>query len=211
MTRGGKVVYAGIKAGAGAAAGPGAAARDLGGATLLPGFQDSHGHLLLAAHSLLNAQLAPVKVCGPVGGRVLQATESAQPPASSWPFPHAHAPTPTPARPCPHTPTPVGQYGGTAPQRNAVTVPPRQLQATRPSCNTSMPSLRPSFSPAQSIDGIVQAMRAHAAGVPEGIWVEGGGFRYHELKEKRWPTRDDLDKARAAKGQGVLPGCSAAG
>ena len=43
------------------AAGPGATRIDLAGSTLMPGFIDSHGHLVYATHTMLDADLAGVK------------------------------------------------------------------------------------------------------------------------------------------------------
>lgn len=42
-------------------AGQGATMVDLKGKTLMPGFIDAHGHMILATHSLLNANLEDVK------------------------------------------------------------------------------------------------------------------------------------------------------
>ncbi|AWM78518.1 amidohydrolase [Phenylobacterium parvum] len=62
--RDGKVVAAGSRADAVKAAGPGARKVDLKGQTLLPGFIDTHSHLLTYADSLVQANLNPP----PVGG-----------------------------------------------------------------------------------------------------------------------------------------------
>ena len=43
-------------------AGPGAIMRDLGGKTLMPGLQESHGHMIASAHSLLNPDMREAKV-----------------------------------------------------------------------------------------------------------------------------------------------------
>ena len=62
--RDGKVVAAGSRADAVKAAGPGARQVDLKGQTLIPGFIDTHSHLLTYADSLVQANLNPP----PVGG-----------------------------------------------------------------------------------------------------------------------------------------------
>ncbi len=62
--RDGKIVAAGSRADAVKAAGPGARKVDLKGQTLLPGFIDTHSHLLTYADSLVQANLNPP----PVGG-----------------------------------------------------------------------------------------------------------------------------------------------
>ena len=57
----GKILYAGTAAGAKVFQGPATITVDLAGKTLLPGFIDAHGHLVLASHTLLDANLAGVK------------------------------------------------------------------------------------------------------------------------------------------------------
>ena len=52
VVRDGKIVFAGAKPEAAKKAGAGAVTVDLAGRTLLPGFQDTHGHLLLKMHNL---------------------------------------------------------------------------------------------------------------------------------------------------------------
>lgn len=56
-----RVRHAGSKEDAITNAGQGAKLIDLKGKTLMPGFIDAHGHLILASHSLLNANLEGVK------------------------------------------------------------------------------------------------------------------------------------------------------
>jgi hypothetical protein len=46
-----------------------------------------------------------------------------------------------------------------------------------------------------SIDGIRQALSARTAETPAGQWVRGVGYHESELRDKRHPTRWDLDKA----------------
>jgi predicted amidohydrolase YtcJ len=58
----GKIVYAGSKLGAKVFYGPATQEIDLAGKTLLPGFIDSHSHLLSYAESLLQANLSPPPV-----------------------------------------------------------------------------------------------------------------------------------------------------
>ena len=62
--RDGKIVAAGSQSEARKAAGPGARTVDLKGGVLLPGFIDSHSHILTYADSLTQANLTPP----PVGG-----------------------------------------------------------------------------------------------------------------------------------------------
>ena len=57
----GKILHAGTAAGAKAFQGPATITVDLAGKTLLPGFIDAHGHLVLASHTLLDADLVGVK------------------------------------------------------------------------------------------------------------------------------------------------------
>ncbi|KAI8469361.1 MAG: amidohydrolase family-domain-containing protein [Monoraphidium minutum] len=101
-----KVYYGvGSKAAAVAAGGAGAQLVDLRGRTLLPGFVDSHGRVLLAAHTLMNTNLEGVK-----------------------------------------------------------DIP--ELQAR---------------------------LRAHAATLPAGAWIEGMGYRSPQMREGRHPTKEELD------------------
>jgi predicted amidohydrolase YtcJ len=48
---------------------------------------------------------------------------------------------------------------------------------------------------ARSMDEVISRVRARAAGVPAGTWVRGGGWDEGKLKEKRYITAADLDKA----------------
>ena len=48
---------------------------------------------------------------------------------------------------------------------------------------------------ARSMDDVIAKVRARAAGVPAGTWVRGGGWDEGKLKEKRYITAADLDKA----------------
>ncbi len=57
----GKIAFVGRRNEALGMAGPDAENVDLGGRTLTPGFIDAHGHLLMAAHTLLDANLTGVK------------------------------------------------------------------------------------------------------------------------------------------------------
>ena len=107
VEKGGRIVYVGPLAGAIKAAGGGARQVNLAGRTLLPGFIDAHGHLVLASHTLLNADLIGVK----------------------------------------------------------------------------------------SIPELLARMRAHAATLPAGVWVEGLGYRAEQLAENRHPTKEELDSA----------------
>jgi predicted amidohydrolase YtcJ len=105
VEKGGRIVYVGPLAGAIKAAGGGARQVNLAGRTMLPGFIDAHGHLVLASHTLLNADLIGVK----------------------------------------------------------------------------------------SIPELLGRMKAHAATLPAGVWVEGLGYRAEQLAEKRHPTKEELD------------------
>jgi predicted amidohydrolase YtcJ len=105
VEQGGRILYVGPLAGAIKAAGGGARQVNLAGRTLLPGFIDAHGHLVLASHSLLNADLIGVK----------------------------------------------------------------------------------------SIPELLGRMKAHAATLPEGVMVEGMGYRAEQLAENRHPTKEELD------------------
>ena len=66
----GRILYVGPLAGAIKAAGGGARQVNLAGRTLLPGFIDAHGHLVLASHTLLNAELIGVKSIPELLGRM---------------------------------------------------------------------------------------------------------------------------------------------
>jgi predicted amidohydrolase YtcJ len=46
-----------------------------------------------------------------------------------------------------------------------------------------------------SIPGIVDAIRHRASLVPAGTWIRARGYNHHRLKERRHPTRFDLDVA----------------
>ncbi len=105
VEKGGRITYVGSLAGAIRAAGGGARQVNLAGRTLLPGFIDAHGHMILASHTLLNADLIGVK----------------------------------------------------------------------------------------SIPELLERMRAHAATLPPGVWVEGMGYRAEQLAERRHPTKEELD------------------
>lgn len=59
--KGGRIVYAGDRAGAVRAAGAGAAIKDLAGRFMMPGFVDAHGHMVAYAHNLMNADLTGAK------------------------------------------------------------------------------------------------------------------------------------------------------
>jgi predicted amidohydrolase YtcJ len=107
----GRILYVGPLAGALKAAGGGARQVNLAGRTLLPGFIDAHGHLVLASHTLLNADLTGVK----------------------------------------------------------------------------------------SIPELLGRMKAHAATLPEGVWVEGLGYRAEQLAENRHPTKEELDTVSASR------------
>jgi predicted amidohydrolase YtcJ len=48
---------------------------------------------------------------------------------------------------------------------------------------------------ARSMDDVITRVRARAAGVPAGTWVRGGGWDEGKLKEQRYITAADLDKA----------------
>ena len=84
---------------------------DLQGHTLLPGFIDAHGHLALATHTLLDADLRGVK----------------------------------------------------------------------------------------NIPELLERLRAHAAGVPEGQRIVGMGYRADQMEEKRHPTKEELDSVSAGR------------
>ena len=111
VEKGGRIVYVGPLAGAIKAAGGGARQVNLAGRTLLPGFIDAHGHLVLASHTLLNADLNGVK----------------------------------------------------------------------------------------SIPELLGRMKAHAATLPAGVWVEGLGYRAEQLAEKRHPTKEELDTVSSTR------------
>ena len=48
---------------------------------------------------------------------------------------------------------------------------------------------------ARSMDDVIAKVRARAANVPPGTWVRGGGWDEGKLKERRYITAADLDKA----------------
>jgi hypothetical protein len=48
---------------------------------------------------------------------------------------------------------------------------------------------------ARSLDDVIAKVRARAATVPPGTWVRGGGWDEGKLKERRYITAADLDKA----------------
>src|SRR5687768_12218978 len=48
---------------------------------------------------------------------------------------------------------------------------------------------------ARSMDDVIAKVRARAATVPAGSWVRGGGWDEGKLKERRYITAADLDKA----------------
>src|SRR5688572_10224245 len=48
---------------------------------------------------------------------------------------------------------------------------------------------------ARSMDDVIAKVRARAAGLPPGAWVRGGGWDEGKLKERRYITAADLDKA----------------
>jgi predicted amidohydrolase YtcJ len=111
VEKGGRILYVGPLAGAIKAAGGGARQVNLAGRTLLPGFIDAHGHLVLASHTLLNAELIGVK----------------------------------------------------------------------------------------SIPELLGRMKAHAATLPEGVMVEGLGYRAEQLAENRHPTKEELDSVSTSR------------
>jgi predicted amidohydrolase YtcJ len=47
----------------------------------------------------------------------------------------------------------------------------------------------------QSVDEILERVRDRVAKTPAGEWIHGFGFSVHTLKEKRHPTRHELDRA----------------
>jgi len=49
--------------------------------------------------------------------------------------------------------------------------------------------------PVETIQDIIDALAAKAAGKPEGEWVVGSWFDETKLSDGRWPTRYDLDEA----------------
>jgi predicted amidohydrolase YtcJ len=61
VVRQGRIAYVGPRAGAAKVAGAGAVTVDLAGRTLVPGFIDSHAHLVYAAHTMLDADLTGAK------------------------------------------------------------------------------------------------------------------------------------------------------
>lgn len=66
-------------------------------------------------------------------------------------------------------------------------------------CHPSMAGLKMCFEVdvknAASIDDIIDLLRQKAETLPKGKWVKGFGYNDRRLKEKRHPTRWDLDKA----------------
>ena len=48
---------------------------------------------------------------------------------------------------------------------------------------------------ARSMDDVIAKVQARAAGLPPGAWVRGGGWDEGKLKERRYITAADLDKA----------------
>jgi predicted amidohydrolase YtcJ len=82
MEKGGRIVYVGPLAGAIKAAGGGARQVNLAGRTLLPGFINAHGHLVLASYTLLNADLSDVKSIPELLGRMK--VHAATLPAGVW-------------------------------------------------------------------------------------------------------------------------------
>ena len=61
LVKDGRIAAVGSLAQVQQAGGPGATRIDLAGSTLMPGFIDSHGHLVYATHTMLDADLAGVK------------------------------------------------------------------------------------------------------------------------------------------------------
>ena len=66
-------------------------------------------------------------------------------------------------------------------------------------CHPSMAGLNLCFEvdvkQAASIDDIILLLQQKAAQLPKGNWVKGFGYNDQRLKEKRHPTRQDLDRA----------------
>ncbi|MBW2410404.1 MAG: amidohydrolase [Deltaproteobacteria bacterium] len=66
-------------------------------------------------------------------------------------------------------------------------------------CHPSMAGLNLCFEvdvkPAASIDDIIVLLQQKAAQLPKANWVKGFGYNDQRLKEKRHPTRQDLDQA----------------
>jgi len=82
VEKGGRSGYVGPLAGAIKAAGGGARQVNLAGRTLLPGFINAHGHLVLASYTLLNADLSDVKSIPELLGRMK--VHAATLPAGVW-------------------------------------------------------------------------------------------------------------------------------
>jgi predicted amidohydrolase YtcJ len=82
VEKGGRILYVGPLAGAFKAAGGGARQVNLAGRTLVPGFIDAHGHMVLASHTLLNADLGGVRSIPELLGRMR--THAATLPAGVW-------------------------------------------------------------------------------------------------------------------------------
>jgi predicted amidohydrolase YtcJ len=49
--------------------------------------------------------------------------------------------------------------------------------------------------PCASIDEVVEAVRARARGYRPGQWIQGDSLRDYRLRERRWPVRQELDRA----------------
>jgi predicted amidohydrolase YtcJ len=66
-------------------------------------------------------------------------------------------------------------------------------------CHPSMAGLNISFEvdvkQAASIDDVIALLKQKADALPKGNWVKGFGYNDQRLKEKRHPTRRDLDRA----------------
>jgi len=52
---------------------------------------------------------------------------------------------------------------------------------------------------ARSIPELVERLRAHAASVPTGEWIEGMGYRVEQLAERRHPTAAELDQVSSSR------------
>jgi predicted amidohydrolase YtcJ len=66
-------------------------------------------------------------------------------------------------------------------------------------CHPSMAGLKMCFEvdvkQAGTIDDVIALLQQKAATLPKGSWVKGFGYNDQRLKEKRHPTRRDLDRA----------------
>lgn len=80
--RGGRIAFVGARAAALAAAGPGAAVVDLASRAMVPGFVDSHAHMLLAAHNTQKADLKGVASIPELVGRLKK--HAATVPPGAW-------------------------------------------------------------------------------------------------------------------------------